>query len=596
MAASGAKRKLTAVFVTDVAGYSRLMNDNPDATLVTLAEYREVFSAHIEKFQGRVVNAPGDSILAEFDSVVDAVDSAVEIQGELAVRNRELPDDRRMDFRIGVNLGDVLVKEGELFGDGVNIAARLESLAEPGGICISRPVYDQIKSRSKLEWEYMGEQLVKNIPEPVRAYRLVSIPEGGDAREQDSCGTVPQQELTMDLPDKPSIAVLPFDTMSNDKEQMYFADGFVEDIITELSKFRWFDVIARNSSFTYQDKKVDVRQVSRELGVHYVMEGSVRNISDRVRINAQLIDAVSGNHIWAERFDSPLESLFDLQDDIVSRIAGSLQPELYSAEVTRAKRKNQENLDVWNYAVRGRWHVTRLTREDNAEALRLIEKALELDPDHALSLAFLAYCHLTALFFGFSQTPPESISKASEAAAKAMALEENNPWVQCAMGLTLFIGKEPDRAIAHFRKAIDLNPNFAIAYGYQSLVKAHAGLPGEAIEAGKKAVRLSPHDPEMIHFSIGLGTACFISGDLEEALLWARKAIEVRPDAPAGHRLLAATLALMDRVEDAKQAVEGLLALKPNMTVTAVRNTIHFKHPGDSDLYAENLLKAGLPE
>jgi adenylate cyclase len=528
--------------------------------------------------------------------VVDAVRGAVEIQAELARRNGELPEPRRMHFRIGINLGDVIVKEGAIYGDGVNVAARLEALAEPGGVCISWSVHDQVEPKLKLECEYLGEQEVKNIARPVRAYKVVLRPDDAPPAPGGAEQGKPPQSGTADRSDQPSIAVLPFESMSNDSDQMYFADGIVEDIITELSKFRWFHVIARNTSFTYKEQPADVRRVSQELGVRYVLEGSVRRMGEKVRITAQLIEGATGNHIWAERFDCELGEIFEVQDEITSRIAASVDPELYTAEVRRAQRRKAEDLGVWNYAVRGRWHVIRLTEEDNAEARQLLEEALKLDPDHALSLAFLAYCHITAVFFGWSESPPASIETARNLVRKAVSLDENDPWVQCALGLTLFIAKDPGQAILHYRKAIDLNPNFAVAFGYLGMALAHGGEPGPAIEAGRKAIRLSPRDPELIHFQIGIGTAHFVLREFEQAAEWARKSIQVRPDAPAGHRLLAASLAHLGHTEEARGVTAELLRLRPGMTTGMVQATIHFKAPADSELYVEGLRKAGLPD
>jgi len=592
MAASKTQRKLTAILCADVVGYSRLMGADEEATIETLTAYRKVFTSEIKKHRGRVVDAKGDAILAEFASVVDAVNSAAEIQRQLAEQNAAIPDDRRMDFRIGINLGDVVVKDDVIYGDGVNIAARLEALAEPAGICISRPVYDQVKSKINLEFEYLGEQQVKNIAEPVRAYSALMAPDGTAIRAPRSKQSVQATAVH----DKPSIAVMPFDTMSDDPEQMYFADGIVEDIITELSKFRWFNVIARNTSFAYRGRPVDIRKVAQELRVGYVMEGSVRKLGERARITAQLIEAATGNHVWAESYDCEMSSIFDVQDDITAQIVGSVNPELYSAEVKHARQKSTENLDAWSYAVRGRWHVTRLTKDDAVEAKRYLTKALELNPNHVAVLAFMAYSHITDVFFGLSASPPESIKQAMELSQQAISLDENDPWAQCARGMAMFVGKDQDKAIAHYRRAIELNPNFAIAYGYLSLVLAHAGEPLPAIEAGEKAIHLSPRDPELLHFYVGIGTAHFIAGDYAEAVNWAEKVIQVRPNVPSGYRLRAASLAYLGEIDRARKSLHEMLGLVPHATASLLRNAIHFKNPEDSDRYIEGLRKAGLPE
>ncbi len=581
-----AKRKLTAILSADVKGYSRLMGEDELATVRTLEAYREMIAEVIRNYNGRVVDSPGDNLLAEFSSVVDAAESAIEIQMELKSKNEELPEDRRMEFRIGINLGDVIEEGERIYGDGVNVAARIEGLAEAGGICISGTAYDQVENKLRLEFEYLGEQAVKNIKKPVRVYRVQlesSVSDVGKARE-------------LPLPYKPSIAVLPFVNMGGDPDQVYFVDGIADDIITELSRFPYIFVIARTTSFTFKGKSVDIRQVGRELGVRYVLEGSVRRVSDRVRITAQLIEAETGSHIWAERYDRDVEDIFSVQDEITAQVVGSIHPELYSAEMRRAREKPVESLDVWNYAVRGRWHVLRLTREDNAEAKRLFQKALELDPNYVPALAFLVYCHVCDVLFGWSQAPPESIKEARRLARKAASLDENDPWVQCALGLTEFIGKNADTAIAHYQRAIELNPNFALAHGYLSCQLGYAGEAEAAIETGHKAARLSPRDPELFHFHVGIGTGHFIAGRYAEAVTWAKKVIAERPGTPAGHRLLVASLAQLGRKEEARKALEDLLSITPGLTAALLRNITHFKNPADFDRYINALRKAGLPD
>jgi TolB-like protein/cytochrome c-type biogenesis protein CcmH/NrfG len=593
MADEGFKRKLTAILSADVEGYSRLMDNDEETTIRALKDYRAIMSNLIKQYRGRVVDATGDNLLAEFVSAVDAVNCSVEIQRELAERNAELPDNRKMEFRMGVNVGDVVEEEDRLYGDGVNIAARVEGLAEAGGLCISGSVYDHIENKLELGYEFLGEQEVKNIAKPVRVYRV-----GMEPGERELSGRERKvvQSQAPELPDKPSIAVLPFDNLSDDPEQVYFVDGIVEDIITELSRFRYIFVIARTTSFTYKGKSVDIRQVGRELGVRYVLEGSVRRIDDRVRITAQLIEAATGNHIWAERYDRILEDIFSVQDEITAQVAGSIQPEVLSAEMQRARHKPAESLDVWNYAVRARWHVLRITQEDNVEAKRLFGKALELEPNYVPALSFLVYCHICDVLFGWSKSPPESITEALRLARKAMSLDENDPWVQCALGLTEFIGKNPDAAIAHFRKAIELNPNFALAYGYLSLQLAYAGEVKAAIEAGQKAIRLSPRDPELFHFNTAICTAYFVDERYTEALTWANKVIAERPGVPAARRVIAASLAQLDQVEEARKAMDDLLSITPGATATLLRNIIYFKRPADFDRYIDALRKAGLPE
>jgi TolB-like protein/cytochrome c-type biogenesis protein CcmH/NrfG len=487
-----------------------------------------------------------------------------------------------------------VVEEGDrIYGDGVNIAARVQGLAEAGGLCISGSVYDNIENKLKYEYDFLGEQKVKNITKPVRVYHVGIEP--GERRSSVHKQKFIQSEA-LELPDKPSIAVLPFDNLSDDPEQVYFVDGIVEDIITELSRFRYILVIARTTSFTYKSKSVDIRQVGRELGVRYVLEGSVRRIGDRVRITAQLIEASTGNHIWAERYDRDLEDIFSVQDEITAQVAGSILPEVLSAEMQRARHKPSESLDVWNFAVRGRWHVLRITQEDNVEAKRFFGKALELEPNYIPALSFLVYCHICDVLFGWSSSPPESITEAQRLARKAASLDENDSWVQCALGLTEFIGKNPDAAIAHYRRAIELNPNFALAYGYLSLQLAYAGEVEAAIEAGQKAIRLSPRDPELFHFNTAICTAYFVDERYVEALTWANKVIAERPGVPAARRVKAASLAQLDQIKEARRAMDDLLSITPGATATILRNIIYFKRPADFDRYIAALRKAGLPE
>jgi len=582
------KRKLTAILSADVKGYSRLMSEDEVGTIQTLNAYKEVMATLIQHHRGRVVDAPGDNVLAEFGSVVDAVQCAVEIQKELKTRNAELPESRRMEFRIGVNLGDVVEDGEQILGDGVNIAARLESLSEAGGICISGTAFDQVENKLGLGYEYLGEQTVKNIKKAIRVYRVLMEP--------DQAGKVIGEERLKPkhFIDKPSIAVLPFDNLSGDPEQDYFADGIVEDIITVLSKFRWLLVIARNTTFKYKGKRVDVKQIARELDVRYLLEGSVRKAGNRVRITAQLIDAVTGGHLWAERYDRELTNVFTVQDEITESVVTSIQPELDRAEVIRARQKLPENLDAWECVLRGRWLVLGLTKENNSEARSFFEKALELEPNYVPALSTLAYSHFSDLFFGWSQAPMQSIGKASELIERASRLDENDPWVQCIMGLRHFILREIDKAILHINKAIDLNPSFALAHGYLGVALAYGGEPESAIAEAQKAIRLSPRDPELFHFLVGIGTAHFVAGRYEDAVEWAKKVIQERPDVPSGHRLLAASYGQLGNTDAAKVALEGVLRLVPGLSVDLVEKTIFFKIREHSDRFVEGLRKAGL--
>ena len=578
------KRKLAAILSADVKGYSRLMEENEVGTIRTLTAYREIMANFIQRHKGRVVDAPGDNLLAEFASVVEAVQCAVEIQNELKLKNAKLPEKSRMEFRIGINLGDVIEEGERIYGDGVNIAARIESLAEAGGICISKSVYDQVKNKLNFVYRYLGEQLVKNLVDPVQAYCVESYVEV----------TAPKALRKPRSADKPSIAVLPFDNLSGDPEQDYFADGIVEDIITVLSKFRWLLVIARNTTFKYKGKSVDVKQIAHELDVRYLLEGSVRKAGNRVRITAQLIDAETEGHIWAERYDRELTNVFAVQDEITERVVTSIQPEIDRAEVMRARQKLQGNLDAWECVSRGRWLVLHLTKENNSEARSFFEKALELDPNYVPALSALAYSHFSDVFFGWSQAPVQSIGKASELVERALRLDESDPWVHCIMSLRHFILREPDKAIFHGNKAVNLNPSFALAHGYLGAALAYGGAPEEAIAEELKAIRLSPCDPELFHFFLAIGTAHFVAGRYEDAVEWAKKVIQERPDVPSGHRLLAASYGQLGQTDAARVALEGVLRLVPGLSVELVQKTIFFKIREHSDRFVEGLRKAGL--
>ena len=553
MAAPEAKQKLTAVFVTDVVGYSRLMGDDHHATVKTLAEYREVFSSNIQRFQGRVVNAPGDSILADFESVVDAVNSAVEIQRELAQRNANMPEHRQMHFRIGVNMGDVLVRDGELFGDGVNIAARLEALADPGGICISRPVHDQVKSRLKLDYKYLGEQKVKNIAEPVRAYKVLSVSEGAVHKDKDSlrvralagnwrraayaatailllavASTFAWNYWQPDpgpgdgglaLPNKPSIAVLPFDNLSGNKEQDYFADGFTEDLITLLSRVPRLRVIARNSTFHYKGRAVDIKEVGRKLGVQHLVEGSVQKAGGRLRITAQLIDAATGAHVWAERYDRELKDLFALQDEITLKVVLEVMKELEvkptRQELARIKVDRAGDLQAWDYYVQARESLPQNSYEFLLPVVRgNLDKALALDPDFEPAILGRGW---VLLYSGrFRLGPEKDLTTAAELAERVIALNPTLAEPHSLLAMIAFVRKKYDQAVSQAKRAVTLNPNFAYGYVVIAEVLSAMGHPGEALAKIQQADALDPF-PGGNHLRIK-GQILYQLGRNEEAI------------------------------------------------------------------------------
>jgi TolB-like protein/Tfp pilus assembly protein PilF len=578
------RRKLAAILSADVKGYSRLMGEDEETTVHTLNAYKEVMSNLIRHHHGRVVDAPGDNVLAEFASVVDAVQCAVEIQKELKARNTDLPENRRMEFRIGINLGDVIEEEDEIYGDGVNISARLQGLAEAGGVCISGTAYDQVENKLRLEYEYLGEQEVKNIAKPIRAYRA----------KMKTAETQTDFVKHSQLPDRPSIAVLPFANLSGDLEQEYFADGIAEDIITALSKFRWFFVIARNSTFTYKGKTVDVKTVAQDLGVRYVLEGSVRKAGKRVRITAQLIEAPTGHHVWAERYDRDLEDIFAVQDEITESIVTSIGPEFLSAEMQRAQRRDVRSLDAWDYVMRAAYHHSRYSKEDSAKAQRLLQKAIELDPLNAGGFCLLAFTHLMQVQFGWSESVDRSIQEAAEAAKKAVAIDDRDAWAHTALGLVDLISRRYDDAIGRLRRAIDLNPNLANAYGALGQALALSGEYDTAVEQINKAIRLSPRDPFLVYWFGHLGLAAFTEGRYDEAYEWGKKSVQENPNFPGGHRLMASSCGQLGRTKEAQAALKELLLLMPGMTIDDVRKQVPFKDSTDMERYLDGLRKAGL--
>jgi adenylate cyclase len=578
------KRKLVAILSADVVGYSSLMDDNEKETIRTFKNFCSAIKTLIGHNRGRVVDIVGDNILAEFRSAVDAVNCATEVQHELTQRNIELPDNRKMRFRIGINVGDVVEEKGRIYGDGVNIAARVEKLAETGGICLSGRVYDQVENKLELAYKYLGEQKVKNIARPIRAYVIKMTPAVVESEKG-------QQH---EKPCKPSIAVLPFTNMSGDADQEYFSDGITEDIITALSRFRWFFVIARNSSFTYKGKAVEIKQVAEDLGVRYILEGSVRLAGKRVRINAQLIDSQTGYHVWAERYDRDIEDIFTVQDEITHSIVRSVAPEFLSAEMKRAQRKDVCNLDTWDHIMRASEHHSRYTKKDAAEAQRLLRKAIEIDHMSAEAFCLLAFTHLMQVQFGWSVARAKSIEEAEKAAQTAVTIDDRDAWAHTALGLVDLMSKRYDDAIGRFEKAIQLNPNLANAYGALGQALALAGEYEAAITNINKAIRLSPHDPFIVYWFGHLGVAAFAHERYEDACQWGRKTIQQNPKFPGGHRLVAASCGQLGHTEEASIELKELLHLMPGMTADDVRKQVPFKRPADMERYIDGLQKAGL--
>jgi adenylate cyclase len=577
-----AKRKLTAILSADVKGYSRLMEDDEEATVRTINAYREVMVEHITRQNGRVVDAKGDNILAEFASLVDAVRCAVEIQKGLGKRNAELPENRKMQFRIGVNLGDVIEEKETIYGDGVNIAARLEALADGGGVCISGTTFDHVEGKLGLEFEYLGEQSVKNIKKPVRVYRV---------RMEGSISDV-ETSRKLALPEKPSIAVLAFANMSGDSEQEYFSDGLTEEIITALSKVPHLFVIARNSTFTYKGKAVSVKQVGQELGVRYVLEGSVRKAGDRVRITAQLIDAAIGNHLWAERYDRELKDIFALQEEITLKILTALEVKLTEGEQARISVKGTSNLDAYLKVLQGREHGYRFTREGNVLARQMYEEAIALDPEYARAYWLLAIIHQADLFLGVSKNRSQSMARVKELAQKALAIDKSSANAHQALCFLYTMLRQYEKGIAEGERAVDLDPNSADSYSMLGMSFHFAGRYEQAIASLNKAIRLNPIPPTM--YFLFLGNAYQLAGMYEESILAYKKVLDRNPDHLFAHLRLAATYILVGREEKARSEASEVVRIDPKFSIEPFAETVPYKKQADLELLVRSLRKAGL--
>ena len=584
MAAEGVKRKLVAILSADVAGFSRLMGENEEATLETLGGHREIFDGLIVGHDGRVVGSAGDSLLAEFPSPVEAVRCAVEAQRALDERNALLPEARQMRFRIGINLGDVMVKGDDIFGDGVNVAARLEGLAEAGGICISGAVHEQVRTKLGLGYDDLGAQSVKNIAEPVRVYRV---------RSQDGATAAAPLATKLELPDKPSIAVLPFDNMSGDQEQEYFSDGMAEDIITDLSKISGLFVIARNSAFAYKGKTTNVAQVAAELGVRYVLEGSVRKAGNRVRINAQLIDGMSGGHLWAERYDRELEDIFAVQDEVTQCIVAALEVRLSADEEKRLKAKGTTNPVAHDWFLKGRDGMWRHTYEGIARARPMFERALELEPEFAAAHAGMAYTHIIDYTNGWGESPGESLDRAEEAARRAVALDQHEPLAQLAWGVVHLWRRQYERAAAQAKRVLEIDPNSAEGYLLFGNILSYVGRPDEAVEVFRKAIRLNPNYPDL-HLQF-LGQAQFLAGRHEEAAASFERRVARNAESDVSRVWLAASYGCLGRIEEARAAWAGALKINPDYSLEHRRKVLPFKDPADFDRLLEGLAKAGIP-
>ncbi len=594
MTEEGATRRLAAILAADVAGYTRLMESDEDATLAAWwAARKDVIDPAVAEHGGRIVKHTGDGFLAEFATATAAVRCAVAMQKTLAERNADVPEDRRMEFRMGINLGEIVVDEEDIYGDGVNIAARIESLAESGGIWVSANIHEQVHKKLDIAFRDMGEHTVKNLSAPIRAYCVVLGEEAGHGPETRAAG-----ETALALPDKPSIAVLPFDNLSGDPEQEFFADGMAEDIITGLSRYRWFFVIARSSSFTYKGRAVAVTQVARELGVRYVLEGSVRKAGKRVRVTAQLIDATTGRHIWAERFDRQLDDIFALQDEITDTIVGSIEPQLGAVERQRARRKPPDNLDAWDSYQRGLSHFHGdLTGEERPEAKRWLRRACELDPTFAAAYAELAWTHTIDIALGSTDDPGASLEEAAGAAEKAVSLDPEDPSARVALGRVYMYKHAFERAIAEMEAALGLNPSFVRGHQGLGLALLYGGRSADSIPHFEQAIRLSPRSWRPWTYRQMLARAYFNLGRYEEAAAWCEKAVQ-QPKAPFMPFVdAAATLGHLGRIDEARAMLAEVKKRRPDFSAHTVTNTIGRLGPhSNADRIIDGLRKAGLEE
>jgi len=619
-----AKRKLSAILSADVKEYSRLMEEDEVDTVRTLKDYRDLMSKLIKEYRGRVVDSPGDNVLAEFASVVDGLECSIEIQKNLKSKNAALPDNRKMQFRIGVNLGDVIEDEDRVYGDGVNIAARIEGLAEAGGICISGSGFEQVRNKVPLGYQYLGEHTVKNIAQPIKVYRVLMEPEQagkvigerGPKRIQwrwaaavavlvlvagglvwnfylraPKIGPASEEKMAFPLPDKPSIAVLPFLNMSDDPQQEYFSDGMTDDLITDLSKISGLFVIARNSVFAYKGKTVKVEEVGQELGVKYVLEGSVRKAENRVRITAQLVDTTTGGYLWAERYDRDLKDIFALQDEVTQKIVSALVVKLTEDERERLVRKGTDSLEAYDHTLRGMDYFFRFTKEANDKARQMFEKAIDMDRKYALAHTWLGWTYWVDYSFGWS-LDLQLLDRAFESAQRAISLDDSVSEAHALLGKVYLWKRQHDLAIAELEKTLNLNPNYADGLAGLGEALYFAGRPEEAVGLIKKAMRLNPKYP--IWYLLNLGHAYFLTGKYEEAIRTLKRVVTRNPNFWPAYIYLAASYVELGQEEKARIEVLELLRINPGFSLEAGRQRPPYKDKEVLEHLFDILRKAGL--
>ena len=577
-------RKLTAILSADVKGYSLLMADDEVHTIQTLKAYRSLMSKLIQQHSGRVVDNPGDNLLAEFGSAVDAVECAVEVQKKLKKENARYVEDNRLEFRMGINIGDVVHDDDRIYGEGVNIAARIESLADAGGICISRSTYDQIKNKLELETEYLGEHSLKNIKEPVRVYKVL----------MDTESPKPLVEEQLELPDKPSIAVLPFDNMSGDPGQEYFSDGLTEQIINGLCKVSSLFVIARNSSFAYKGQAVSVKQIAKELGVRYILEGSVQRAGNRVRITAQLIDATTDYHRWSESYDRELTDIFALQDEITMKILWAMNANVTHGEQAQTWTEGMRvGIKAYEAFMRGLEHFYRMNKEDNAQARTYYQQSLDIEPS-PIVYSMLGFTYLLDLMYGWSDSQIESFDKATKCADSAYEMNEDVDLLHLLLGyLNLFKGMH-DKAVLEGKRAVQLNPNGAEAHVHLAGILVFTGNPTEAVRLINKAFRLNPSPPSYYYHFLGL--AYRSTQQYEKAITACEHMIHSNSDSLLPYITLASCYSLLNQMDQARQNVTEILRIDPQYSVGHFALTMQYKDKEEFELYLNALRKAGLPD
>ncbi|MGD8696963.1 MAG: adenylate/guanylate cyclase domain-containing protein [Gammaproteobacteria bacterium] len=582
------ERRLAAILTADAVGYTQMMARDEVATLETLDAYRSIMGGLIKQHGGRVVDAVGDNLLAEFPSAVDAVQCAIEIQRQLAENNAERPEDKQMRFRIGINVGDLIVIGDRIVGDGVNVAARIEAEATPGSVAISRAVLDQVDGKLPLNLRDKGEFSLKNVPRPVRIYEIEHKPDDEERDPDDSrAGIEPQ---VPGFGGRSAIAVLPFRNLSADPNQEYFADGLAEDLITSLAALRVYPIISRNSSFAYKDKPTDPRQAGKDLGAHYIVTGSVRKVGDRIRVNAELVDSGDGRQVWSGRYDREISDIFEVQDEITASIAGAVGPALFQSEMLHAIRRAPKNADAWDCVHRGMWHLYRYTRDGVAKARAWAARALELQPDSATAYCVIAFSHMYEVIYQWVDSREEPLRAAMQAAEHAVAADRDDPMSLTALGFACSLCGHRDRAVAVLERAVQANPSSALAFWSLGATLTTAGRPDEGIPMVEKAMRLSPQDPLMNEFLFTIGSAHFMAERYDEAIQFAQRSLDIKSDQPGAWRIIAAASALLGKLDEARRALGQMIRLAPDLTEERLRV---FLRETDVERYVRGLRLAG---